>query len=125
MYCPQCLNDTLQIQEKGTVFILINGKTNNTGRIRYNLEKDKEEEILRNIKEKIVEVLKWYSTFKNIPPVFQLELASSDYKCMRKCPISATSKFTIVDVLIKKKDLLEIIEELNSTYRATLALKKF
>ena len=58
MYCPVCLNDTLFMHQKGTVFIKINKQTMSTSHFLYNLLKEEEDEVFDNLSKKLDEVLK-------------------------------------------------------------------
>lgn len=123
MYCPKCLNDSLRICSKGVVNIAINGKQMDAGRFLFNLESDdKIKQLKPALKTKVQEFFKWYSGFQNRDPVTIIAIDTSDMQCEEGCVISAKNRFSIIDVLISKAELLEVLEVEAKKYNIEIQL---
>tara|TARA_R110000868_G_scaffold80095_9_gene227881 strand:+ start:1744 stop:2121 length:378 start_codon:yes stop_codon:yes gene_type:complete len=110
MYCPKCLNNTLSISSKGVINITINGKQMDAGRFLFNLEsQEKKQQLKPALKVKLQEFFKWYSSFQNKAPITFVSIDTSDMRCEEGCGISAKSRFSVIDVLIPKAELLELL----------------
>ncbi|MBH47667.1 MAG: hypothetical protein CME71_05815 [Halobacteriovorax sp.] len=110
MYCPKCLNNTLSISSKGVINITINGKQMDAGRFLFNLEsQEKKQQLKPALKAKLQEFFKWYSGFQNKAPITFVSIDTSDMRCEEGCGISAKSRFSVIDVLIPKAELLELL----------------
>jgi len=121
-YCPVCLNCALSLASHGVINISINGKQMDTGKFLYNLSKESRETIREGLKVKIEEFFKWYSSFQNIEPIKKVRLYSSDFYCENKCKIPLSKKLSIADVLLSRKELFVILQELGTKYKMTLQL---
>ncbi len=112
MYCPKCFNNSLRICSKGVINIAINGKQMDAGRFLFNLETDdKAKQFKPALKSKVQEFFKWYSNFQNKEPVNIVAIDTSDMVCEEGCVITAKSKFSIIDVLLTKSELLELLDQ--------------
>ncbi len=111
MYCPKCFNNTLKICSKGVINIAINGKQMDAGRFLFNFEtQEKAKQFKPALKAKVEEFFKWYSNFQNKEPVNLVAIDTSDMACEEGCAISAKSKFSIIDVLLTKAELKEVLD---------------
>lgn len=110
MYCPKCFNDSLRICSKGVINITINGKQMDAGRFLFNLEnEEKLKQLKPSLKQKIKEFFDWYSGFQNRDPVTVVAIDTSDMQCEEGCVIAAKNRFSIIDVLITKTELLDVL----------------
>lgn len=111
MYCPKCFNDSLRICSKGVVNIAINGKQMDAGRFLFNLEnEEKLSQVKPALKTKIKEFFNWYAGFQNRDAVTIVAIDTSDMQCDTGCIISAKSRFSIIDILISKAELLALLQ---------------
>ncbi len=111
MYCPQCFNDSLRICSKGVIYIAINGKQMDAGRFLFNLEsEEKLNQLKPSLTVKLQEFFAWYSNFKNKAPITFVAIDTSDMQCEEGCVIGAKNRFSIIDVLISRQELLELLE---------------
>jgi len=111
-YCPICLNDSLSLNSRGLVEIVINGKKMDAGRFIFNVGKDTQDEILENFRDKMEEFFRWYGNFQNKDPISSVEIVSSDFNCEHGCRIDLTFKGSVIDLLIPRKYLHEVLQEL-------------
>lgn len=112
MYCPKCFNNTLRICSKGVINIAINGKQMDAGRFLFNLEnEEKSKQFKPALKIKVQEFFKWYSSFQNKEPINLVAIDTSDMMCEHGCVITAKSKFSIIDILLSKNELLELLDQ--------------
>lgn len=122
MYCPKCFNDSLRICSKGVINIVINGKQMDAGRILFNLEnEEKLRQFKPSLKTKIKEFFNWYSNFQNKDPVTVISIDTSDMQCEEGCVIAAKNRFSIIDVLITKSELIELLQ--NEGQRHNIEIK--
>lgn len=116
LYCPSCLNQTLDLNRKGVIHISINNIQMETGRILFNQDREEEEEIFNNCLKKIEDYFKWYRSFKNKEPIKKLQIMSSDFYCSNGCKIPMNMRFTIVGLLVPPEKVHEAISELAEKY---------
>ncbi len=123
MYCPKCLNNTLFLASHGVVNIIINDKQMDTGRFLYNTDRESREEIIENLTSKVIDFFKWYSTFRNQDPIKVVQICSSDFLCEDKCAIDLRIKFSVIDILIPKSTINNILHELSQKYNMKIELQ--
>lgn len=123
MYCPKCLNYSLQINDKGIANIIINGKRMDRGLIYFKFTDEFEQrESKEKIKEKIVEFFAWYSKFQNILPITRVELTTSDFNCSKKCVIPPNLQLSIIDIIISKNELQLFLDDIAPKYGLKIEL---
>lgn len=122
MYCPKCLNNTLAINSRGVVHLMINGKKMDSGRFLFNFGEMTKTEFLDTFTEKIESFFKWYSNFQNQEPIAVVELYTSDLTCEDGCIIPIEHYVSVIDILIKKDTLLKILSEAAESYQMTIEL---
>lgn len=123
MYCPICFNDTMVLNKKGIIHIIINKKQMDNGRFLYNIADEGEEESRERLKEKIEEFLEWYSKFQNKESIQYLELASSSFSCIKSCRLDAGFRLSVIDVFISKSDIINIIKDTAPKYGLNVEIK--
>ena len=116
MYCPVCLNDTLFMHEKGTIFIKINRQTMSTSHFLYNLSKEEEEDILENLSIKLDEFLSWYSKFQNKENISSVEIISANFACDKRCRLPSEARFSIIGSLVSKRTFLKLLLALSKKH---------
>lgn len=80
------------------------------GRFLFNLENEERLKQLKpSLKQKIREFFDWYSGFQNRDPVTLVAIDTSDMMCEEGCVIAAKNRFSIIDVLITKAELMEVL----------------
>ncbi len=121
-YCPCCLNDTLSINSRGMIEIIINGKKMDAGHFLYNLSKDSKDDIFNAFQEKLEAFFKWYSEFQNKVPIKTVEIVSPDFSCENKCRLDLTFKASVIDLLIPGTLLDKALKELCQDYDLKLSL---
>lgn len=124
MYCPSCFNNTLQLSKTGVVNVVINGKQMDAGRFLYNLKSHKKERIIKDFETKLMEFFEWYSQFQNREAITKISLCSSDFLCEQGCRIGMNQKFSVVDILIPKKLLLQKLHSLGEQYHLQIELSE-
>ncbi|WP_372652261.1 hypothetical protein [Halobacteriovorax sp.] len=122
MYCPKCFNNTLAINSRGVVHLMINGKKMDSGRFLFNFGEISNEEFLESFTEKIESFFKWYSNFQNQEPIAVIELFTSDFSCEDGCPIPIEHNLSVIDLLIKRSTLLKILNTTAEKYNMTIEL---
>ena len=116
MYCPVCLNDTLFMHEKGTIFIKINRQTMSTSHFLYNLSKEEEEDILENLSIKLDEFLSWYSKFQNKENISSVEIISANFACDKRCRLPSEARFSIIGSLVSKRTFVKLLLALSKKH---------
>ena len=124
MYCPKCLNNTLAINSRGVVHLMINGKKMDSGRFLFNFSEMTNKEFLETFTEKIENFFKWYSNFQNQEPIAVVELFTSDFTCEEGCPIPIEHYVSVIDLLIKKDTLNQLLSSSAKKYNMTIELKE-
>lgn len=123
MYCPVCLNNSLHLSMRGVVTINVNGLQRDNGRFLFNLEKQKKSEIVTDFHKKLEEFFTWYGQFQNKEPIHYLHIFSSDFKCSEGCIIGSQHKFSVVDILLPKAEILKSLDQLGKQYNMKIELK--
>lgn len=123
MYCPTCFNNTLRLNSKGVLQVVINGKQMDAGRLLYNVD-GRESDMLKDLQKKIEEFFRWYSNFKNKDPIQLIELMTSDMKCDNKCKIPAGLKIDVVDLLIDSTTIKRIMLDMSEKYQLKIQFKE-
>lgn len=124
MYCPKCFNNTLQLNSRGVVNVIINGKQMDAGRFLFNLEDRRKELIHQDLKAKLDEFFTWYSNFQNREPITTIELCTFDFRCS-SCHFAPklNHTYSVVDTLIPKSLLVKYLKEFSKQYHMELQLK--
>jgi hypothetical protein len=123
MYCPVCFQNTLKLRSNGVVKMSFNGKSRNNSLFTYNLNKDKEAELLQRLREKVVEFMLWYNSFQNKPPVKSVEIFSSDCQCSNNCKIDlVNTRVSLIGVMYTFKELQTIMQEEGARHGIEVAL---
>lgn len=123
MYCPKCLNSSLYLCDHGVINLIINKKQMDAGRFLYNLNDQSKDELVEELSQKIEEFFKWYSNFKNKEDIEVVQLVTTDVFCENKCSIGLSSKVSVIDLLIPKSVLLEVLEELGKKYNMNIKIE--
>lgn len=122
MYCPTCFNDTLKLNSRGVIKLAFDGKQKDTSLFLFNVQKETHEELLKNLKAKIEEYFKWYSSFQSKDPIKNIEVYTNDFTCVNHCKIPLTTKLTVVGLIFSAKEVHDIAKELGKTYQIQLKL---
>ena len=109
MYCPVCLNDTLFMHTKGTIFLKINRQTMSTSHFLYNLSKEDEQDILEHLSIKLDEFLSWYSNFQNKEKISKVEVISSNFACDKRCKLPNEARFSVIGSLVSKRVFIKLL----------------
>ena len=121
MYCPKCLNNSLHINSRGVMHIIVNGKQMDAGRFLYNLDKDKGQ-FFKDLTVKLEEFFQWYSNFQNVQTITKIEISTSDVACDDRCHIPINNRFSIVDEVISSKEITKILDKLGESYSLEVQL---
>ncbi len=122
-YCPKCLDTSIRLEDKGVIHFIMNGKHQDTSQLLFSLENDNDKKIPGDFKNKIAEFMKWYSQFKNRSPIASIQVFTNNYYCKNKCAFSANLKFSIVDILIPAKEIVQIIKDTGKEYGIEVTLE--
>jgi hypothetical protein len=123
MYCPACFNNSLFVQSKGTINIVINGMQRDSGKILFNLEDTYSNQLMKDLEAKCGEFFQWYSNFNNPEPINYVELLTPNMKCENGCNFPPNQKFTAIDYVVSAKTLKELIKKLGEKYNMEVELK--
>ena len=123
MYCPKCMNNSLHINSRGVMHIVINGKQMDAGRFLYDT-KDKNQ-FYQDLSNKFEEFFKWYANFQNVEPISKVQICTSDVSCDSKCriPISHKANVILDSDIIPKTVMKKILDELGHKYNMTIELE--
>ena len=124
MYCPRCLNSSLQMKQSGVANVVLNHKQMDRGRFLYNLDRQSQHEVNEEFKKKVVDFFRWYSNFKNQDPIEHIEIYSNDFYCTNGCPIGPNDKFSLIGELINYSVVVEVITEIAKKYEIGVELPK-
>jgi hypothetical protein len=112
MYCPVCFRNTLNARANGVVKLSFNGKSRNTSLFTYNTQKESGQDLLKKLREKVMDFMGWYSEFNNKTPIKAFEIYSGDFLCSNGCKIDMlTTKVSVVGVLYTPAEVRQILEE--------------
>lgn len=123
MYCPICFNDSLAISQSGVVHIIINGKQMDTGRFLFNLD-NRPEDMKRDFNAKLEEFFKWYGGFENKEPITNVFICSSDFRCDAGCKIPLSNKFSVVDQILNREEVMKKLNEMAEKYNLKIELQE-
>jgi hypothetical protein len=123
MYCPVCFNDSLGLSQSGVVHLIINGKQMDAGRFLFNLD-NRPEDMKRDFNAKLEEFFKWYGGFENKEPITNVFICSSDFRCDSGCKISLSNKFSVVDQLLKREEVMKKLNEMAEKYNLEIELQE-
>ena len=116
IYCPSCFNQTLALNPRGVVQVIINNKQMDAGRFLFNVQKEKEEVIFNNLVQKLDEFLRWYANFTNKEAVSEINICSSDFTCSQKCQLPLSLRISVIGHLFEEEAVLNKIKELSKRY---------
>ena len=123
MYCPNCLNNTLELKSRGVIRLLFNGKAKNTSLFSYNLQTDNQDKLERLLIEKVRDYFKWYGGFQNKTPIRYFECYTADTKCRKGCALGPdNNKSSVINVLFDLERIVEILNEEGKTFGLTINL---
>ena len=114
MYCPKCFDQTISINSRGVIDVIVNHKQIETGRFIFH--SSEKSQIRFDLKEKFESFAKWYGTFNNPETIKSFELTTSDYRCSSGCAFAPTEKISIIDILINYKDAASILKSVLTKY---------
>ena len=123
MYCPYCLNNTLFLDSRGVVDVIINGKHMDAGRFNFRLGAEYKEKMRKDFRAKMEEFFQWYSKFENIMPIQLVQLVTSNAQCDHRCSFAPGTKFSIVDELIPADEIQVLLNHLGAKYHMEIKLK--
>jgi hypothetical protein len=101
----------------GVVKVTFNRKARNTSQFYYNMSTEKPEDIKKKFRDVVEDYFNWYSDFQNKDVITEFELYSSDFLCISGCKIPMNQKLTVVDILMKKDVITDIIKEVAEKYQ--------
>lgn len=124
MYCPICLNNTLNVNSRGVVHLVVNGKKMDSGRFLFNFNDMSKDEFLQSFIAKVESFFKWYSNFENKEPIAIVELFTNDIACLDSCKIPIGHYVSVIDLLVNKETLKNLLNEHAQKYQMTIELKE-
>ena len=122
MYCPTCFNDTLKLNSRGVIKLSFDGKQKDTSLFLFNVQKETHEDLLKNLKSKIDEYFKWYSSFQSKEVIKNIEVYTNDFTCTKHCKIPLTTKLTVIGLLFSQKEVKDIAVEIAKTYQLQIKI---
>jgi len=112
MYCPVCLQHTIQVKPVGVIKMTFDGKSLNNSLFTYNLQKETVEQLNAKLREKVREYLSFYSEFKNKSEIKRIDIFSSDFVCLNSCKLSPqTTKFSVTGCVFSPEDVKKVLSE--------------
>lgn len=120
MYCPTCLNNSLNIKPSGVIEILISEKKMDSGRFLYNANGSKDE-LYADARKKFEEFIKWLSNFSNLEPVKKVKFMTADVKCESGCA-TAFTKVSAVGEVISSAQVNNLLAEMGEKYNMEFVL---
>jgi len=111
------------VKSKGVVHLVVNGKKMDSGRFLFNFEESSKEEFFQTFTEKLENFFKWYSGFKNQDPIAVVELYTNDTTCEEGCHIPLDYHVSVIDFLIDKKKLSDLLSKEAVKYQMTIEIK--
>lgn len=99
-----------------------NGKAKSTSQFFYDLKNESDEEALKKLKSVIEEYFEWYATFNNKDPIKEVQLMCRDIVCDNKCSLAGSAEVSIVDLVIPKRALLQILKDCADKFGLMLEL---
>ena len=108
-YCPICFNNSLTLKPTGKISILLNGKPSSHGQILYNLNSQAGHEIKKEFLVKMEEYFRWYGDLSNAESVSKIDVVSTDFVCDHGCSIPATTKPSVIGILLAKSLLRKLL----------------
>lgn len=120
MYCPKCLNDTLKLSTRGTVHVEINKKKMDSRKFIYNLDKEPHTVIMGNLKKKMDDFFKWYSSFQNREPIKHVNIYSTDFQCSAGCKLQFNQQTSVIDVMFTTDEVKNLLSELSKKHEISI-----
>lgn len=119
-YCPECFGNTMRLKKSGVFEVVINSIPMDAGKILFQL--DKEDALVKeDLKEKIKYFFQYYSRFTNKKPIHSIKLFSRDFICTNNCRVTKY-QFSVVNVLMTAKEVMEILKETSEKYPLQIEL---
>lgn len=124
LYCPKCLDSSIQLESSGKVHFIINGKHQETSQLLFrDLLGSGPEEFLAEFEHKIDEFMKWYKQFKHRDPIRSIQVFTNNYRCKNGCAFSPNLKFSVIDTLLPAKRVVEIVRKAGDRHGIETSLK--
>ncbi|MCY4523853.1 MAG: hypothetical protein OXB84_03850 [Halobacteriovoraceae bacterium] len=115
MYCPVCLNYTMELSKNGIIYLAMNNRRITKGKFFFNREKGYQN-FIEGLHLALEEFYKLYSDFQNPQVIEHIELHSSDVVCKTGCSFDGSVKVSVIGILISKEDLWRAALEVGEKY---------
>lgn len=116
IYCPKCLDTSINLELSGVVHFIINGRHQETSQLLFSVDDFDQEKFAKEFRVKISEFMVWYSQFKNREVISSIQVFTNNYRCNNGCAFSANLKFSVVEVLLSANQIVNIVRECGREY---------
>jgi hypothetical protein len=121
MYCSVCLNNTIEIGQKGSVEVIINKKQLETGKFLFGSRKNNKE-FLQDFEKKVNEFFRWYSQLNYKTKIFSLDLVTSSFHCHNRCKIPLDQKKSVIGLMISTTQVMDVLRKASQKYNIELGM---
>jgi hypothetical protein len=111
------------MKSKGTIFIFINNHKTTTSQFLYNLAREEKEDVFEHLEEKCEEFFHWYISLENKEKISTVEVISPDFACENKCILPPGAKFSVIGIMINKKQFLSLLVKLTKKHGLRLNIE--
>jgi hypothetical protein len=123
LICPICFDNSLELESRGVVDIMLDRRYLEKGRVLFNLQREQETPSFKqDLINKLAEYFQWRKTLTHPMPIKKFELLSSNFYCIHKCKIDLRYKFSVIDLLISTADVRSLLEMLAKEYAIDLQI---
>jgi hypothetical protein len=121
MYCSVCLNNTIEIGQKGSVEVIINKKQLETGKFLFG-NRANNKEFIQDFEKKVFEFFSWYNNLHYKSKIVSIDLVTSSFHCNNRCKIPLDQKKSVIGLLISSKQVITTIKKAAEKYHIELGL---
>ncbi|MBP5295806.1 MAG: hypothetical protein J6Y94_00540 [Bacteriovoracaceae bacterium] len=123
LICPVCFENSLELEPRGVVEIVLNRRHLEKGRLLFNLMREEQDpQFKKDLVDRLAEYFEWRSKLKHPTPIRSFDLFSTSFHCIHRCKIDLRYRFSVIDLLISTAEVRSILEMLAQEYDIDLTI---
>ena len=123
LICPVCFENSLELEPRGVVEIVLNRRHLEKGRLLFNLIREEQyPQFKKDLVDRLAEYFEWRSKLKHPTPIRSFDLFSTSFHCIHRCKIDLRYRFSVIDLIISTAEVRSILEMLAQEYDIDLTI---
>ena len=123
LICPVCFENSLELEPRGVVEIVLNRRHLEKGRLLFNQMKEEQDpQFKQDLIDRLAEYFAWRTKLKHPTPIRSFNLYSTSFHCIHRYKIDLRYRFSVIDLLISTAEVRSILEMLTKEYNIDLTI---